>query len=566
MSVSEPRTADADPPEDAEKAPGADDATRTLAEAGGDVARAATDSATNDGWPSLDTLRTRTGPPDDRDRSGSPGRRGPAGSSDDRGRPGSPDDRGGTGSRDDRGRPGPPGRRGRTGATGDAGEAAASGEPVADSDRDDRRSGGPAASETPSRSRTSSGRGRTSARGGPSGATTAARAGAGGRGAAGGRRDRDGSVFVASAVTAGWAALVSFVPLLAMVVVAWLADGGSTAGTVTTLRFAGAAWLLGHGVPVGTAIGPVGLAPLALTALIVWRLVRAGRHTARAVGGDRRAALAGALGIAVGYGILAAIVALVVSTDDLTVAPVRACAVTGLVALLSAVAGTVYETGMAGHITRRLPPAARGGLRAGLCAALALLALGALAAGAAIAAHGNEAADTLRAYRAGAVGDIGMTVLCLAYAPNVAVWAVAYLAGPGFAVGTGTGVGIAGVHLGPVPAVPVLAGLPADALPAAGTLLLALPLLVGAAAGVLLARWVPGPLSRLAVAGAVAGGLCGVLLGVAGLLSAGSLGGGRMAEVGPSWWQLGLSTTGLVGAAAILVALAARLVRRRTTR
>jgi hypothetical protein len=43
-------------------------------------------------------------------------------------------------------------------------------------------------------------------------------------------------------------------------------------------------------------------------------------------------------------------------------------------------------------------------------------------------------------------------------------------------------------------------------------------------------------------------------------LSGGPLGGGRLSEVGPSWWQVGLAVTLEVGVAA---AAAAAVVRRR---
>ncbi len=374
------------------------------------------------------------------------------------------------------------------------------------------------------------------------------------------RTNGKGPVFLASAATAGWAALVSFLPLLVLVALAWLVDGAGNSSVRAALRFAGAGWLLGHGVPVGTRSGPFGLAPLGLTVLIVWRLVRAGAHTARAVGGDRRAALAGALGVAVGYGLLATLVSVLVSTDEMRLSPLRTFLATGLLALVSAVTGAVRETGMGRHIAGQFSPAVRYGLRSGVMAVCALLAAGALVAGAALAWHADDAAETMRGYQAGAAGDAGITLICLIYAPTLAVWAVSYLAGPGFAVGTGTAVGVAGVRLGPVPAVPVLAGLPSHAAPALGTLLLAVPLLIGAALGVLAARRQAGTGWRpLLLCTVLTGVTAGVLLAVAGMLASGSLGAGRLATLGPSWWQLGLATMGLVGVAGTIGAAIARV-------
>jgi hypothetical protein len=369
------------------------------------------------------------------------------------------------------------------------------------------------------------------------------------------------SVLVAAAATAGWAALVSFVPLLVLVLLGWLLAGGAGAAT-SALRVAGAAWLLANGVPLHTPIGPYGLVPLALTVFVGWRLVRAGGNTARALG-DRRAALLGAVGVAAGYGLLAALLALLVSGPGVSVSAPRAFLTAGGLALVCAVFGAAHRSGMLRHIAGQFSPAVRAGLRSGAFAAVTLLGLGAFTAGGSLAWHADRAADTFRAYQAGPVGDIGLALLCLLYAPTVSVWAVAYLSGPGFAFGTHTAVGIGGVHLGPVPAIPLLAGLPTSAAPAAGALLLGLPLLVGVATGWLVARRDTGPgLTPLVFATALSGAVAGALFAVAGALSAGSLGGGRLATIGPSWWQLGLAVAGLVGVAAMAAGLTARTVAR----
>ena len=72
----------------------------------------------------------------------------------------------------------------------------------------------------------------------------------------------------------------------------------------------------------------------------------------------------------------------------------------------------------------------------------------------ALALPGGAAAEMLGSYRAGVLGQAGITVLCLVYLPNLAVWGAAYLLGPGFAVGDGTVVSPGEVLLGPVPALP----------------------------------------------------------------------------------------------------------------
>jgi len=178
---------------------------------------------------------------------------------------------------------------------------------------------------------------------------------------------------------------------------------------------------------------------------------------------------------------------------------------------------------------------------------------------------------------AGADADSWRTLLlllgCLLYVPTAAVWGLCFCVGPGFAVGTGTSVGIAGSTLGAVPALPLLAALPAGSGSPAWWLALAVPVGAGVAAGCVADRTVgspPGdePLSwrTLLRSTALTAGLVGALVAaaVAGLawLSAGPAGPGRMATTGPDWWAVG-PAAGLEVAAAAAVTLAALAALRR---
>ena len=71
---------------------------------------------------------------------------------------------------------------------------------------------------------------------------------------------------------------------------AWPARWKAPAGSAGRPGAGLAGWLLGHGVPIGTPIGPLGLAPLLLTLLVGWRLNRAGLHVTRAIGARRSGA------------------------------------------------------------------------------------------------------------------------------------------------------------------------------------------------------------------------------------------------------------------------------------
>ncbi|MEU5787830.1 DUF6350 family protein [Micromonospora purpureochromogenes] len=403
----------------------------------------------------------------------------------------------------------------------------------------------------------------------------------GGRPASGGRvpaprRPESGRgrapLVVAAGVAAGWAALTSYLPVALVLALAQLSeDAGSVAGA---LRAGLSGWLLGHGVPLQTTAGPLGLVPLLLSGLAFWRLTRAGVHTSRAMGarGGRspRQALTAAGAVGLGYGLLGALAAVLVSTDDLRVSPVRAGVTHVVFGALAALVGALRTTGVAGLLADRAPAVLRDGVRTGLVAGLLLLGAGAGAAGLAVATGGGDAADMIGAYRTGVAGQAGITLVSLAYAPNATIWSTAYLLGPGFAVGAGTAVRTSEVSVGALPAVPLLAGLPSGPVDGFGAALLAVPVLAGMAAGWLLARRllraaderaVPDRAALLGPA-ALAGPVVGLLAGLAAAASGGPLGGGRLAEIGPVPWQVAAVSTAVVTAGALLGAAAARVLAR----
>ena len=164
---------------------------------------------------------------------------------------------------------------------------------------------------------------------------------------------------------------------------------------------------------------------------------------------------------------------------------------------------------------------------------------------------------------AGVLGGIALTIAQLAFLPNLVVWAASWLVGPGFAIGTGSSIGPLGTSLGPIPAVPVFGALPTGEL-AWGFLGLLVPVLAGFFAGLLVRRalgvGVIGGLSlgRLAAAGLAIGLCAGILLGLLAWFSGGAAGPGRLIEVGPNPWFVGLLTALEVGVAAALGLLSAR--------
>jgi len=381
---------------------------------------------------------------------------------------------------------------------------------------------------------------------------------------------------VAAVVTTFWAALLSALPVAVVVALAQLVEA-PTISWDGVLRYGLAGWLLAHGVPLRTGLGPVGLAPLAVAALAAWRVARAGVHTTRAIGGRRtgspRVALVAAATVGAVYGLLGAGAAAIARGADLAVSPVRAGLTLALFGFLAAAGGALAASGAFDRLAARLSTVVRDAIRAGVVAALLMLGAGAVLAGVTTAVNGGDASQTLASYGTGVAGQAGLTLVCLAYAPNVAVWSASYLIGPGFAVGVDTTVRTSDVTLGALPAVPVFAGLPADPVGGAWMVLLGAPLAAGMLAGWLLARRrlrerprrnePPATWPRLLGAAALAGPVAGVVLGTAAYASAGPLGAGRLAVMGPVAWQVALVATGVVALGAVLGAASARAATAR---
>ncbi len=347
-------------------------------------------------------------------------------------------------------------------------------------------------------------------------------------------------------------------------------------------------WLLGHGVPQTVDGVVVSLVPLGISALAVYTLYAATRRAQVVVGG----------GVAAGtvcYAGLTAVTALLSGVG--TVGVVRAAAGGLVVGVLGAGLGAAraapsWRT-LAVPVGRRLPSPVRAGLwAAALAGALVVGVAGLLVAAWVVVGHGTVS-EVVRGLSLDAVGGVVYAVAQLVYLPNLLVWAVAWLSGAGFVVGSGTQFAPDEVVGGPMPAVPLLGALPTWSGPTVMALLApALLVLVGVVTGSALhtrlrreeserarstkptrgversghrqasvAAWWYQPAAVGACALAVAA-VASALVAVA----SGSVGPGRLSVVGAVWWQVGPLVGGLVGLGAALVALPMSAVRRRRVR
>lgn len=350
----------------------------------------------------------------------------------------------------------------------------------------------------------------------------------------------------------------------------WAAGGSDTLGAGGSLRLAGQVWLLSHGAPLSIqaveglslAGGTVTLVPLGLTLIPFGLSVVAGRRIARACWRGQFL-LPFAAGM-VGYAVFGALVGLLSRTEEVSVDLVAAafCPLVP-VALGTLVGGwsvsrslaAVLGADAASWLQRTSQYSRWAGsyvwavIRAGFLAAVAAVAGGALLLAAALAWNWDAVIAVYQDLGTDPAGDTALTALQLGYLPNMVVWALAWATGAGFSLGAGTTTSPFQTALGPLPEVPVLAAVPTGDPWAFAPGVLAIPVVAGLLAGWwfcregenhlddwmairLPLRWITFLLSTaltVVFIAAVGAGLVSVLA----WLSHGSLGIGRLTDVGP---------------------------------
>ncbi len=374
----------------------------------------------------------------------------------------------------------------------------------------------------------------------------------------------------AGAIGACAAAGVGLVVVTLLVLAGWIAAPHGGAGLTGVLRAATALWLISHHVGFTLrGAGRIGMLPLGLVLLPGALLWLAGRWAVRAAGVTRLSEVGyAALALAVPYAGLAAGLAFASRSAQLAPSALQAAVAGFVLALTAGGLGGARALAPWPRLTGLLSVRLRSVI-VGAAVTLAVLgAVGALLTGVSLAVHLRAISAENAALAPGAVGAGLLLLAQLAYLPNALMWAVSFLMGPGFAFGGGTIVAPTGSALGRLPEFPMLAALPSGVhqgfSPALFGLMLAVPYLAGAAGGWVLARAGPTPALEAApmwgfASGALAGGVLGVLAAFAG----GPLGDGRLAEVGPSGWRIGLVAVLELGVASAICAGAVNWLRFR---
>ncbi len=359
------------------------------------------------------------------------------------------------------------------------------------------------------------------------------------------------------AVAQGVALSLAVVILLAVVALLEAPDAGATEVPWTAAaRVAGGLWLLGHGVPVPAGGVTLHVVPLGIGALALFTTYVSAKRSAIA---SLTAVVSGAATYLVI--VLAMAAAAHVGWVGLAFAAVGALVVGGG----GMAAGTLAqpEAPRLAEVTEGylgwISPVLRLGVRAGFLALALVIGLSALVVVVWLFAGRNTSHDVLAMLAPGWLGGAVLGIAQLALLPNLVVWALAWLAGPGFAIGADTSFSAQAVVDGPMPALPLLGALPSEDW--TGVPYTAAPVLVvlaGAVAGWFAWRRLEPSLVRWPDVGLVLLGLAGTSgLGAAvlQLWAGGSAGAGRLTEVGADPWVTGglVAAATLVGSAVVLL-------------
>lgn len=368
---------------------------------------------------------------------------------------------------------------------------------------------------------------------------------------------------VTGAMAAGVVMATGLVILTLLVLVGWIAAPHAGIGLPGVLRTATDLWLAAH--HVGFALkgaGRIGMLPLGLVLIPGALLWRAGGWVVR-TGRIRRLRDLGyaALALAAPYAALCGALALAGRSQLATASVPQAVFAGFLLAMCAGGLGGARAIAPWRRLARLLSPRPRSVVLGTAGSAAVLVTGGAVLAGGSLAFHLGEFRTLNDSLSPGAVGAVLLLLAQIAYVPNAVGWAVCYSLGPGFAFGAGTVVAPTGAALGPLPAFPLLAGLPAGGggvIGWASAIVLVLPYLAGVFGGVLLVRAAPAPAAELApLWGFASGAVTGCVTGIIAAFSGGPLGSGRLAAVGPSAWQSAVVAALEVGVAAAISAGAA---------
>jgi len=376
---------------------------------------------------------------------------------------------------------------------------------------------------------------------------------------------------VSAALAALAAAATMMITFMAVAVIGWfLADAGAHGQTTDALRVGADAWLVGNGSGFSVRGVPLGIVPLALTGLIVAVVHRYGRWAATSsqeVDDDRTLGLAAVIFTGV-YMVVAVVTCVVVGVDDTGPGLGRAIVGSMLVAGVAGTLGMAAGTGRLAVAVARVPGWVRSVAHGAVASFLLLLVASAVLVAVMVMLGLNQASSMMSGLHLSQGDYVMYTLATMAVAPNAVLLGGAYLIGPGFAVGTGTAISPSVVTLGPMPAFPLLAGLPeAGPTPEWTIGFMAVPVLVAVVGAVLAQRAYRVTAYDSAALRGFGCGLGGAVLStVAIALAGGPMGTGRMADIGAPVGEVLVSSVAAMSLGGLVAGVATAWWQRRAAR
>ena len=364
------------------------------------------------------------------------------------------------------------------------------------------------------------------------------------------------------------------IPLVPLTV-AWGMTFGSSAGWLPYWRSGVDVWLLGHGVDVTVTLDPVASAMFGLSGTNVFTVTIAalgfalltvvfGFRTGRRAWATPHAVTAAVSGVAV-FAVLSALVTLSAHTGPAvpsllqgTLLPALVFAIGIGIGVASAQLRDGVDPARVEHPRAARPPwpvatwseptraVLSAALRGGVAASALVIAASAVLFAVLMLVNYGRIVGLYEALQPGVMGAVVLTFAQLALLPNAVIWTASWIAGPGFALGTGSSVDVAQTSLGPLPTVPLLGTLPQGD-PWFGLVAVLVPVLCGAGAAHLGRRriermsgmlsggypaggWGAGRLALVVIGSAVCSG---AVLGLLAWWSAGAVGPARLQHTGP---------------------------------
>lgn len=194
-----------------------------------------------------------------------------------------------------------------------------------------------------------------------------------------------------------------------------------------------------------------------------------------------------------------------------------------------------------GQAAAALPERAAEALRLALAVLALLIGLGAMGVAVTVFTQYVDIIALSQSLQLDVFGAIMVCIVQLVMLPVAWVWAIAWFAGPGFAVGVGSAISPFDTLVWPLPSLPILGALPND-WAWAGALAPVLVVLIGVIVGAVAAGQ---PLLRRATVTVtltiplVAAVVVGLLVALLGWLASGSIGPGRLEFAGVNPWLVG---------------------------